>query len=70
MADDVDFSADCDENSRFMVINKEENLEENPSGKAQIHNQTNRKDNKYDTSPDFYQKAKKLTFNSCCLEQC
>lgn len=58
MADDVDFSADCDENSRFMVINKEENLEENPSGIAQIHNQTNRKDNKYDTSPKFYQKQK------------
>lgn len=58
MADDVDFSADSDENSRLMVINKDVNLEENPSGKAQIHNETNRKDKKYDTSPEFFQKQK------------
>ncbi|XP_022339106.2 uncharacterized protein LOC111134416 [Crassostrea virginica] len=66
MADDVDFSADCDENSRFMVINKEENLEENPSGKAQIHNQTNRKDNKrsWDTE------CKVLRLSLCFLILC
>nr|XP_022339106.1 uncharacterized protein LOC111134416 [Crassostrea virginica] len=66
MADDVDFSADCDENSRFMVINKEENLEENPSGKAQIHNQTTRKDNKrsWDTE------CKVLRLSLCFLILC